>query len=318
VKAKSKPGKGEQERSPHVLELVKEVKLADLLMGTMEGRHEASGVHHRDGLLYIVFDNYPNIACVSADLDPATAPPVLIRQRGERIGYEDITYQPREKRWYCLIEASEYKPDLIEPRIEEFDETFRYIEGRWLNFPVKSGNKGIEGLSCLRYRDQEYLLGLCEGNNCASGKEGRQPGKGRVLVFRRTENEWVHAGTVKLPKAVQFVDYSSLDLRDRYVTVVSQVSSAMWVGRVREQLESLDDVFEDDGHFFLFPRDKKGRPLYCTIEGVTWIGDRKLVVVSDRAKPGVQPAHCAEKDQSIHIFKLPDDFDQPSPRLANR
>jgi hypothetical protein len=78
----------------------------------------------------------------------------------------------------------------------------------------------------------------------------------------------------------------------------------MWVGRIRAQPAGLEDLFEDDGQLFLFPRDDKGRIIYCNLEGVTWLGNDRLVVVSDKGKAD-QSKRCASTDQSIHIFKLP-------------
>ena len=103
---------------------------------------------------------------------------------------------------------------------------------------------------------------------------------------------------------MRFEDYVSLDLRNGYLTVISQESSAMWVGRLRAHPAGLEDVFEDDGELFLFPRDDQGRVMDRNLEGVTWLDDDRLVVVSDRGKPD-QPGRCARKEQSIHIFRLP-------------
>jgi hypothetical protein len=300
-----KEGKKSPRTGPPTLELVKEARLADLLVEVMDGQYEASGVHQHDGRLYIVFDNYPNIACLTADL---TAPPessVLIRQRGERIGYEDITFQSFQRRWYCLIEATEYEPDLYHSRIEEYDETFRFIESVELNFKIKGSNKGIEGLSRMRYKDEDYLLALCEGNACKSGAAGREGGKGRILLFQRGIRRWEHVGTAKLPKSVDFIDYSSLDLWDRWIAVVSQESSAVWIARMKPDPAGLDDLWEDEGRVYVFPRDKKGRPLYCNIEGITWLSETQIAVVSDKAKAGKQPAHCVDRDQAVHIFNIP-------------
>ncbi len=58
---------------------------------------------------------------------------------------------------------------------------------------------------------------------------------------------------------MRYEDYVSLDVRNGYLTVISQVSSAMWVGRLRAHPAGLEDMFEDDGRSFLFPRDEKGR-----------------------------------------------------------
>jgi hypothetical protein len=42
-------------------------------------------------------------------------------------------------------------------------------------------------------------------------------------------------------------------------------------------------------------------------QGVTWVTDSLIVAVSDRMKGGGrQPARCAQKDQSIHVFSLPE------------
>jgi hypothetical protein len=290
---------------PEPLELVCESKIAELLPEEKRKRYEASGVHFKGGYLYVVFDDAPHILRVRPDWSTSGDAPTLIETHVPTIGYEDITYQPFEKRWYCLIEATETESGGFKPRIDEFDTSFRFIASHWLDFPVKRENKGIEGLSTLRYRDADILLGLCEGNACKSGSAGREPGQGRIQVFRRTDGDWRHTGTIKLPPSVLFEDYASLDFRNRYVTVISQVTSVMWVGRVRSDSTSLDDLFEDEGRTFLFPRDKQGRIIYCNLEGVTWLPDRRLVVVSDKAKPDEQASRCTRKDQSIHIFRLP-------------
>jgi hypothetical protein len=62
----------------------------------------------------------------------------------------------------------------------------------------------------------------------------------------------------------------------------------------------------DDGQVYAFPANAKGQAAYCNVEGVAWLSARQVVVVSDRAKAGEQPKRCAEKDQSIHVFNLPE------------
>ena len=230
--------------------------------------------------------------------------PVLLELKGTGAGYEDITYQSSTRRWYCLIEAAETESGVSMPRVDEFDESFAFIKGHWLNFPLKAGNKGFEGLSTLHYAGNNYLLGLCEGNDCKSGKKGAQPGNGRIQVFKWVAETLGACRNHQAAKAVRYKDYASLDVRNGSLTVISQSSSAMWVGHLRAQPAGLEDLFEDDGQLYLFPRDDKGRIMYCNMEGVTWLGDDRLVVVSDKGKSD-QPGRCARKDQSIHIFKLP-------------
>jgi len=286
------------------LELVQEARIGDLLKGASKKRYEASGVHLKDGYLHIVFDDDPCLLRLRPDWHDQAEEPVLLDLKGTGAGYEDITYQESARRWYCLIEAAETKAGVYKPRVDEFDESFTFIRSHWLNFPLKAGNKGFEGLSTLNYAGNDYLLGLCEGNDCKSGKTGVRPGKGRIQVFSRAAETWEHTGTIRLPKTVRCRDYASLDFRNGYLTVISQASSALWIGRLRANLPGLDDPFEDDGRLFLFPRDDKGRIMYCNLEGVTWIGNDLLAVVSDKGKDD-QPGRCARKDQSIHIFKLP-------------
>jgi len=287
------------------LELLAEAKIKDLLKDVKIKRYEASGIQYKDDHFYIVLDNMPHPVRISKDLDALSDITTLIEvQGGKGSGYEDITYDPLNKRWYCLIEADETKCGKLKPRIDAYDETFEYIESFWLDFELETDNKGMEGLSHLRYKGEDFILGLCEGNDCKSGKKGRKPGKGRIQLFQCAEKSWKHHGTVKLPKSVQFEDYSSLDLQDRYVTVVSQETSAVWVGRVRKDPSSLNDLWEDDGQIYLFPRDTKKKIIFCNLEGITWLKKGVFAVVSDKAKSGKQPKRCKRKEQSIHIFKL--------------
>jgi hypothetical protein len=113
---------------------------------------------------------------------------------------------------------------------------------------------------------------------------------------------------MRLPETVRYKDYASLDWSNGCLTVISQASSALWIGRVRAQSAGFEDLFKDDGQFFLFPRDDKGRIMYCNMEGVTWLGGDRLAVVSDKGKAD-QPGRCFRQDQSIHIFTLPHDHD---------
>jgi hypothetical protein len=86
------------------------------------------------------------------------------------------------------------------------------------------------------------------------------------------------------------------------VTIVSQVSSMLWVGNLNEA----DWTWRDEGQLYEFPRSKNGEIQYGNIEGVGWITPTRVVTVSDRRKKKSQPdAALSEKDQSIHIFEIP-------------
>lgn len=287
------------------LELVREVKISDLLHVPDKKRFEASGVYLKDNALHIIFDDNCCLLRVRPDWLCDGDAPSMVDLRGTATGYEDLTYHPSAGRWYCLIEATERKGGLLMPRIDIFDEGFSYLRSDWLDFPLKGGNKGFEGVTILGRGGQEFLLGLCEGNGCKSGETGATPGKGRIQVFGVGKERWEHAGTIKLPKTVQFGDYTGIDVRNGTLSVISQVSSALWFGRIRDDPPGWDNLFENDGQILFFPRDEKGRVVYCNLEGISWLGDDLVVTVSDKVK-NEQPGRCSRKDQSIHIFRVPE------------
>lgn len=285
------------------MELVRECKLHPLLPGSSpDTRHEASGVCVKDGDFYVIFDNSPHIARLDRSLTIDSPANVLLRQRGESAGFEDITYHEREQRFLIIIEALIHPDGTYKPDIEEYSEDFRYMEHNWVDFALAGANKGLEGLTYVQRDGQDYVLGLCEGNRCRSGKRGRKPGGGRIQILQKGAGQWDHKGTIRLPKAVQFEDYASLDVDGRRLAVVSQATSALWIGLLQEDSWG----FVDDGAIYHFPRNEAGETTYCNIEGVSWITPNQIVVVSDRQTPGEQPKACQQKDQSIHIFSIPD------------
>ena len=284
------------------LVLVREAKIASLLAGAEDRRLEASGVLATDGCFFVVFDNAPDIGRLHAELRRGAADNFLIPQdRGDDAGFEDVAHDVAAGRYYVLIEARPRGRGFM-AKVQEYDDGFGYRQSSWLDFPVDGPNKGLEGLTCVRRAGRAYLLGLCEGNRCKDGPEGRRPGGGRIQVFDRGGRHWDHAGTIRLPASLWFEDYSSLAVAGDRVAVVSQSSSALWVGRLRPSGWEL----ADEGRVWAFPPDREGRTVYCNIEGVSWVAADRVVVVSDRAKREGQDQRCRAKDQSIHVFAIPD------------
>jgi len=283
------------------LVLEREAKIASLLSGAVDGRLEASGVLAGDGYFYVIFDNAPDIGRLGTGLRREAGGNFLIRQdRGERAGFEDIAHDVAAGRYYVLIEASPRGAGYM-AKVQEYDDGLAYRGSAWLDFPLEGPNKGLEGLTCIQRAGRSYLLGLCEGNRCKDGREGRQPGGGRIQVFERGSRQWDRVGTIRLPASLWFEDYSSLSVAGDRMVVVSQASSALWVGRLRPSSWEL----ADDGGVWVFPPDREGRTVYCNVEGVSWVGPDRVVVVSDRAKREGQDQQCRAKDQSIHVFTIP-------------
>jgi hypothetical protein len=165
-------------------------------------------------------------------------------------------------RFYVLVEARPRGRGFM-AEVQEYDERFGYLERAWLQFPLEGPNKGLEGLTCVHRDGRTYLLGLCEGNRCRDGAEGRRPGGGRVQVFERGRHHWDRVATIRLPATLPFEDFSSLAVAGDRLAVLSQASSALWVGRLRTASWEV----AGQGAVFELPPDPQGRAVYCNVEG---------------------------------------------------
>jgi hypothetical protein len=284
------------------LELVCERKICDLLPSKQKSkRWEASGVLAKDGHYFVVFDDRAEIARFSEDLKPNDANGLFGTAHTD-LGYEGITYNAGKLRYYLLVEARKQTSGCYQASIVEYDDQFKYLKDRPVDFTFKSSNKGFEAVAHVRRNSTDYLLALCEGNKCKCGAKGRQPGGGRVQLFEKNKKAWLHSGTIALPESVPFVDYSGMSIDNGRVAVVSQVNSMLWVG----QFVEADWAWRDDGQLYEFPRSEDGSIRYGNIEGVAWIAPTRVVTVSDRRSKKKQPDKgLSEKDQSIHIFEIP-------------
>ncbi len=285
-----------------ILELVRESKIHELLSECDEdSRLEASGVVSKDGFSYVVFDNIPDIArldnALSLDADNR-----LVRQQGEGRDFEDITFDDGLQRFLVVQESHVDERGRHCPRIEEYDLQLNLVSSKPVDFVFKGEtNKGIEGLCHVNWGGKSYVLGLSEGNKAKEGKKSEKPGHGRIHVFEEEETQWGHRATLELPKTAYFKDYAGISIDGLRVAVVSQENSALWVGKLKEG----GWYFADEGVTYLFPRDGEDKIIYGNVEGVCWLGEHEVVVVSDKRKTRVQPKRCKAKDQSIHVFRLP-------------
>ncbi|MFE6164621.1 hypothetical protein ACFQ7F_37585 [Streptomyces sp. NPDC056486] len=300
------------------LRLVKEAKIQELIGDGAGKRLEASGVLYTDGAFLIVCDNLPSLIRVSSELSPkAPENGVLSRKKSStksstkgktkgrsaaNEGFEDLAHDEMNDRYFTLSEAERVKPKGYRARVQEYDAKLRPVGSAHLDFDLADANKGMEGLEWVERSGTGYLLALCEGNRCEGGKKGRTPGGGRIQVFRHGGKRWINTGTIRLPESLPFEDYSSVSVRDDgQIAVLSQASSALWVGRLSTKKWQV----VDEGMVHRLPTDSKGRRLYGNPEGVSWVSSDHVVVVSDRAKKGAGSARYRAKDQSIHLFLIP-------------
>ena len=287
------------------LELVAEAKVFDILGGRLDPRLEASGVLAKDGLFYVIFDNLPHIARIGPELSPAAAANAVIRQKkGHSDGFEDIAYDAWHGRFYVLIESLPRGNETYMAKVQEYDDYFRYLGQAWLDFPLDRPNKGLEGLTCVRRDGQTYLLGLCEGNRCRGGKEGGIPGGGRVHVFQRGEGQWERVGKIRLPETVQFVDYSGIAVAGDRIAVISQMTSALWVG----QLAPSGWEVTGDGTCYALPTGADGGMFMAAVQEYDadfgYTGRAWLDFPLDRPNKGLEGLTCVRRDGQAYLLGL--------------
>jgi len=290
---KSRKSRKKRQEIPR-LDLVREEKLFHLIPGRKEGsRLEASGVAlYNDSTALVIFDNLNWVAAIDLSFKNQDGNKVFPAP-SLSLGFEDIAVDHRRNHFFCLIEQIEDFDGNLCGFVAEYDTDGRFLSCTRLPTTFKDENKGFEGLAHIWIDDKEYLYALCEGNLGTDAKSGG----GRIDVFTRTgEENWKLSHHVRVPREAEFDDYAALSYRDGQIAIVSQASARVWVARIDEQLRA---VIPGSGKVYRLPGKS-----YGNIEGIAWLSPNTLVAVSDRKKKN-QPKYCSEKDQSIHIFRIP-------------
>lgn len=272
------------------LELIREEKLFRLLPGrTKHSRLEASGVALVDAnTALVVFDNINQVARIDLSLK-RQARNALLPAPSLGLGFEDVGIDQRHSRVFCLVESVEDCDGLLHGFVAEYDHGGRFIRCSRLPVRLEKANKGFEGLEHEWRAGREYLYALYE--------EDHKPGKGRIEVFvRAPDGGWKASHQIQLPKKAEFEDYAAMSYRFGKLAVVSQASARVWVGHIDEKARA---VVPGSQAVYRFPNKR-----YGNVEGIAWLATDTLVAVSDRKKKR-QPDRCSDKDQSIHLFRIP-------------
>uniref|UniRef100_A0A383W8D3 Uncharacterized protein n=1 Tax=Tetradesmus obliquus TaxID=3088 RepID=A0A383W8D3_TETOB len=313
-----------------LLTMIKEMPFVGLF-GDIKGqtKFEASGMTvapqgGRDWL-WIVFDNLLAIGRVDEHFEFRDKRNQLVGETGEDSQFEGLTYVASTGHFFAVEELYDEEAHAMEPYTHEIEmsadgSTYTTIQRCPVHYAFEHENKGFEG---LHYHEDahghKYLLGLCEGNFCKGGAEGRETGNGRIIVsqFNGKSREgacgWDVVKEVAIPPAADFMDYSGMAFRGSKTAIVSQENSAMWVGEF--DFEALE--FTSEGQVFNFPRDNHCDMIFCNVEGVQWLDDVRVVIASDKAKKD-QPFRCVDHEQRVSIFALPEGSkDGPEPSRAS-
>ena len=272
------------------LELIREEKLFHLLPGrTKHSRLEASGVALvDDNTALVVFDNLNHVARIDLSLKPQPSN-ALLPAPSLGLGFEDIGIDERNRRVFCLVESVEDDDGLLRGFVAEYDEEGRFIHCSRLPARLAKANKGFEGLEHVWRGGREYLYALYEA--------APNPGKACIEVFARArDGAWNPSHRIQLPKKAEFEDHAALAYRYGQLAVVSQASARLWVAQIDEKARAV--VLKSQA-VYRFPSKS-----YGNVEGIAWLAPDTLVAVSDRKKKR-QPDRCSDKDQSIHLFRIP-------------
>eukprot|EP01083_Nonionella_stella_P178947 633756_1 len=312
-----------------------------------DDQYEASGVLYdilRD-VYWVVFDNLHSISKLSSDLARSddnllVSPSTDIKINKDDDGYEGITHDFENDVFYLLTESVGFDDEnddtfhhpLLRAVVYDEHDTFTQTQICAVDYVMPTDNKGLEGVAMILIDGIKYFVGLCEGNYCSYSDEGKDPGHGRLVLFKYEATSIVTDETYKylisegiecihevmnvyaLPTYIAFIDYSDINFMSRndsdvsnqyYVAIVSQASVAFWMGEVTWSLVD-GPVFNDDydGQIYEFPRGGDCEVIFCGVEGVTFVNEYEFVMVSDKAKKG-SPWLCGTKSESIHILKLP-------------
>jgi hypothetical protein len=204
-------------------------------------------------------------------------------------GYAGLTFDPGQARFYTLVDGAPAGDGAFWPGIDAYDDGLRFIERRVLDYPLKGDHAGFTGFSWIARGEQNYLLALCGGYKCKRGKAGRQPGGGRIHVFRPGASRWEHVRRINLPESVQFERFGSLALHEDHLLVVSLGSPEVWVGQLAS--DGLD--LADEGTIYELPHDEAGDPLVGAITAAAWMNPTTILAVANGPSP------------QLHVLSLP-------------
>jgi len=184
-----------------------------------------------------------------------------------------------------------------------------------MDFEFSSENKGIEGGAYFDKDGKRYFLGLCEGNHCKGGAEGRDPGNGRIIVSYLEEAkgdqpcQWTTEKVINIPPQANFQDYADISILGSKIAIVSQEAAAIWVGNFN--LEKFEVT--GPGDVYHFPKNDDCETIYCNVEGISFLDHFRIAAATDRSK-ATQPYNCVPHDQSVMVFQLPKPIKDDNPK----
>jgi hypothetical protein len=291
-------------------------------------KYEASSVIVVNDSAYAVCDSSWAISKFDVHLTPFSTRNVQIGSVNREIddsGYEAFFHE--NGIFYVVRESVQHDDEKYYAIVEELDLTepdYSVVNKCSTEYNFEGDSKGFEGAITIRDLNNEMIiLGLCEGNHCSETHKN-EAGNGRLVAMRKTIEvlpnrksrcTWTTIRMINIPSSAYFKDYSGITMDDSgKVGISSQENSQFWVGQLLGKdnttgLWDIDEVEFDlkDAKVYDFPKNDNCETIYCNVEGVHWLKDDMIIAVSDKMKGrGKQDFICHDKDQSVHVFVLPE------------
>lgn len=247
--------------------------------------------------------------------------------------WESITYHSKKEHHIVtqeslMLKDGKYHAIIMEVSLHHHPKPkWDLVQACRSEFEFKDESKGFEGMMGMDGIDGRFfLLGLCEGNHCDTGEKGKEHGYGQMVIMEFDAGEgppntfekgylketstcsWKTLKVVDVPSIAQFEDYSDVARLGDKIAISSQASASMLFGTMTLDDGLLNpDTFKFTGdHVTRFAPTPNCQVQYCNVEGIEFINDRMIVASSDSMKGGGrQPFMCLDKDQSMHVFALP-------------
>lgn len=271
----------------------------------------------------------PNYLIPPADLE---AFPHYVDSNWEAITYDSKTKHHIAVQESLMLKDGKYHAVIMNVAIQHHPTPQWTLEFACRSeFSFYDESKGFEGLMGMDGIDGRFfLLGLCEGNFCNTGAKGKEHGHGRMVIMELDEGEgppntfkdgylqetstcnWKTLRTVDVPDVAQFEDYSDVARRGDKIAISSQASSALLFARMHLEDGLLNpDTFEiTGGQVTRFAPTPNCQVQYCNVEGIDFVNDRMIVASSDSMKGGGRQMYmCLDKDQSMHVFSMPNSLE---------
>jgi hypothetical protein len=225
----------------------------------------------------------------------------------------------------------------VELSMNSNETEYEVVESCPSEFTFLDKSLGISGAVALRDTNDTFtVLALCSVNHCDNVNGNKDDkGNGRIIVMTympaaddaadSSSCQWKTVRVVNIPATANFSDYSDLAMTATgRVAVTSRTESAVWIGQLLGQEQEdggqwqvLDMAFDEDvGDVHNFPRGNDCEKVYCSVDGVEWLNDDVLLMVSDKMRDE-DNFFCLDTDQSMHVFAFPEEHDESDDDTAD-